>query len=53
MDAIKQVYDQLLVWLLQFWNNLQNWGIFGGWLIFMTVIRKIANTFNKLKSNGG
>lgn len=53
MAEIKQVFDHLLNLFVIFWNNLSNWGTFGAWLLFMTVIRKIANTFNKLKSNGG
>lgn len=53
MEALKQTFDSAVTMLVQLWNSFAQWGIFGGWLMFMAVLRKIGNTFNKLKSNGG
>lgn len=51
MEIVRTVFNQALSMLIQLWNTaLGSWGIFGSWVIFMALLRKVANTFNKLKS---
>lgn len=51
MDKVKLIFDTSLQMIVQFWNTaLGSWGIFGSFIIFYALLRKVANTFNKLKS---
>lgn len=51
MDNVKLIFDTSLNMVVQLWNTaLNSWGIFGSFIIFIALLRKIANTFNKLKS---
>lgn len=51
MAIVQNVFLDLLTHLVELWNTcLNDWGIFGTWLISFAILRKIAKTFNKLKS---
>lgn len=51
METVKLVFDNLINLFKQFWNTaLGSWGIFGSFIIFNALIRKVANVFNRLKS---
>lgn len=50
MEIVNQVFNQCLNMVVQLWNTaLNNWGIFGSFIIFYAVLKVIARTFNKLK----
>ena len=51
MDIVYTVFNQSLNMIVQLWSTaLGRWGIFGTFIIFIAVLRKIGRTFNKLKS---
>lgn len=51
METVKLVFDNLLSLFRTFWNTaLGSWSIFGTFIIFSALIRKVARTFNRLKS---
>lgn len=50
METVRTVFDTLINMALTLFNTaLTSWGIFGSFLLFSAILRKIANTFNKLK----
>lgn len=52
MEVVRQVFDTSLSMVVQLWNCLMNqWGWFGTGIIFIALLRKVTNTFNKLKSS--
>ena len=51
MAQVKLVFDTALNLLVELWNTaLGRWGIFGSFIIFSALLRKVARTFNRLKS---
>lgn len=51
MEDLRLVFNQTLNMVVTFWNTaLNQWGVFGGFIIFTALLRKVANVFNKLKS---
>lgn len=51
MDIVYSVFNQSLSMLTELWSTaLGRWGIFGTFIIFIAIMRKIGRTFNKLKS---
>lgn len=49
MAILTQVFDKAISMIIQLWNALSNWGIFGSFIMFSFVLRKLTQTFNKLK----
>lgn len=51
MDIVYTVFNQSISMLTELWSTaLGRWGIFGTFIIFYAILRRIARTFNKLKS---
>lgn len=51
MEIVTQVFDKLISLLVELWNTaLGRWSIFGSFIIFSSLLRKVARTFNRLKS---
>lgn len=51
MDIVYSVFNKAIEMLIQLWGTaLGSWGIFGTFIIFIAILRRIGKTFNKLKS---
>ena len=50
MEIVKTVFDQALQMMTQLFNAcISDWSWFGTFLIFIFLIRKVAQAFNKTK----
>ena len=50
MTIVYQVFNQCVDMMTEFFNTaMTDWGIFGTFIIFIFLLRKVAQTFNKSK----
>lgn len=50
MQVVYTVFDQCVEMMSELFNTcISDWSIFGTFLIFLFLIRKLAQAFNKLK----
>lgn len=51
MADVRLIFDTAISMVVSLWNAcLNSWSYFGTFIIFFALLRKVTNTFNKLKS---